>query len=246
MLHRFIKKKWWRRRRIDESRRRLSHLVFVQYPEDLLPNVQQSQLFPEVTEEHMATTIKMLQATLHSDVSRVADLLPNWQDAEFVRRWPGEHYRLLAGMSQFMKPALIVEVGTYKGAAAAVLSLNAKQVVTFDVVRIDEIPDSIPNLSQVFPNVSQVVGDLLDGQVWRDNSHLFREADLVFVDGPKDGIFEPQVVPRIVELMRPGTVLVLDDIRFASMQKLWTDLLKYPRLDIGCFGHFSGTGLIFR
>lgn len=241
-----VKKKWWRRRAIDEVRRRLSYLFFVQYPEDLLPVARQGCLLPPMDEKQIATTVAILTATLGIDVSSIADVLPERDDADFVRLWPGEHYRLLCGLTDFLRPELAVEIGTYKGAAAAVMSLNSKRVVTFDVVGIEEIQNSIPDFIQRFPNVTQLVGDLLLEDVWEANAHLFHEADVVFVDGPKDGVFEPNVVPRIVDVMRPGTILVLDDIRFASMYELWTELLDYPRIDIGCFGHFSGTGLLFK
>ena len=40
--------------------------------------------------------------------------------------------------------------------------------------------------------------------------------------------------------------MVLDDIRFAGMQDLWKNQISFPRIDLGSFGHFSGTGVVFR
>src|SRR4051794_16703107 len=38
--------------------------------------------------------------------------------AAYVRQWPGEHYRLLAGLVSLLQPSLVVEIGTYRGHSA--------------------------------------------------------------------------------------------------------------------------------
>jgi len=182
---------------------------------------------------------------LKVELSNVANLLPDPEDAAYVNTWPGEHYRLLAGLAEVLGAREVVEVGTYKGGAAAVLSERCEKVTTFDIVPIEEINDSISDLIIRFPNVEQIVGDLAMPDTWNKHSACIRTAELVFVDGPKDGVFEPNVVPRIISVMKPGSVLVLDDIRFAGMRDLWIGGIDRPRIDFGSLGHWSGTGIIF-
>lgn len=238
--------RWWRRAWLDAIRRRLSYLIYVQHPQDLVPVVPQSELTPALDDYHVELLLGVLKQAFQSDVGDVADLLVDEVDRSFVRTWPGEHYRLLAGFVTELSPGLAIEIGTWQGAAAAILSRHCEQVVTFDVVAVNRIPGSIPGLLERFSNVSQVVGDLMDHKTWSENSDLFALADLVFVDGPKDGVFEPTVVPRILGAMRPGSIVILDDIRFAGMRDLWKNQIHYPRIDLGSFGHFSGTGVVFR
>lgn len=239
-------RRWWRWPWLDELRRQISYLIFVQKPQDLVPVVPQSDLVPALEDRHIEILVQVCGEALKSNVDEVASNLVNEVDRDFVRMWPGEHYRLLAGFAARLNPQLAIEIGTWQGAAAAILSRSCERVVTFDVVAIEGIPGSIPELVERYPNVSQVVANLLYDEIWRENSMIFSSADLVFVDGPKDGVFESVVVPRILGIMKPGSVMVLDDIRFAGMQDLWKNRISFPRIDLGSFGHFSGTGVVFR
>ena len=237
--------RWWRTDRLDTWRRKLSHLVYVEYPHDLLPVVPNPEIRPEVSPDNMATILSAAQEALRHDLTEIADLLSDPLDAGYVKTWPGEHYRLLAGLAYELRPSLAVEVGTYKGAASAVLSKGSERVITFDITPVDEIPGSLADLTARFPNVSQVIGDLSEEDIWQAHRGIFEVADLVFIDGPKDGVFEHLVVPKILHEMKPGSVMVLDDIRFAGMRELWIRGIRYPRIDMGSLGHWSGTGIIF-
>jgi len=239
-------KRWWRMPWLDNLRRRLSYLIFVQLPQDWVPAVPQAELLPPLEERHASFLVNVLEETLESDIHEVAASLIQQADRDYALLWPGEHYRLLAGFASAMRPSLAVEIGTWQGAAAAVLADKSARVVTFDVVPLNEIPGAICDLVERYPNVTQVICDLILDENRSVYADLFQRAELVFVDGPKDGVFEPTVVPKILEMMRPGSVMVLDDIRFAGMQDLWRFKINYPRIDLGSFGHSSGTGVVFR
>lgn len=239
-------RRWWRTPWLDKVRRRLSYLLFVQFPQDWVPVVPQTELLPRLEERHASFLVHVLSETITSDVHEVAACLIEQTDRDYALMWPGEHYRLLAGFASAMKPALAIEIGTWQGAAAAVLAEKSSRVVTFDVVPLDQIPGAIVDLFQRHPNVTQVISDLMLEANRGAYAELFQDADLVFVDGPKDGVFEPAVVPKILEMMRSGSIMILDDIRFACMQELWRLGINYPRIDIGSFGHSSGTGVVFR
>src|SRR5215813_5231090 len=54
-----------------------------------------------------------------------------------VQTWPGEHYRLLAGLVQTLKPKKVLEIGTAEGISALALRKNLPpggQVITFDII----------------------------------------------------------------------------------------------------------------
>lgn len=238
--------RWWRTPWLDNVRRRLSYLFFVQFPQDWVPVVPQAELSPPLEERHASFLVHVLDETLKSDIHEVAASMIQQTDQDYALMWPGEHYRLLAGFASAMKPSLAIEIGTWQGAAAAVLAENSSRVVTFDVVPLDQIPGAIGGLFERHPNITQIICDLMHEEHLAAYAELFDGADLVFVDGPKDGVFEPTVVPRILEMMRPGSIMILDDIRFAGMQDLWRSRITYPRIDIGSFGHSSGTGVVFR
>ena len=75
---------------------------------------------------------------------------------------------------------------------------------------------------------------------------LFRSngASLIFLDGPKNGRFEGQLLQHLTGLEPlPGRLLVVDDIRFVNMIDFWTSIAS-PKLDLTSFGHWSGTGLV--
>ena len=91
--------------------------------------------------------------------------------------------------------------------------------------------------------ISQELGDLSQIDVFAQHANLLRAADLVFLDAPKDGRFEPAFLSLAEPLWQGSTRhLVIDDIRLMPMVQLWRDL-PFAKLDLTSFGHWSGTGL---
>ena len=73
---------------------------------------------------------------------------------------------------------------------------------------------------------------------------MLEKADLVFVDGPKDGVFEPKIFALLSQVrFKPGTIMFVDDIRFENMVLVW-ESIPFPKLDLTGFGHWSGTGFV--
>lgn len=162
--------------------------------------------------------------------------------------WPGEHYKLLAGLVQTLRPALVIEIGTSTGLSAlavqGVLSAGAR-LVTFDIVPWREFPDTALRVEDFASGtLTQEIGDLSDPAVLARHADLLRAADLLFVDGPKDGVFERVFLDRMEDVGLPrGPLMVLDDIRVWNMLGIWR-AVRRPKLDLTSFGHWSGTGLI--
>jgi predicted O-methyltransferase YrrM len=167
--------------------------------------------------------------------------------ADWFDRLPGEHYRMLAGLVREREPELVVEIGTYTGASALAF-LEASplvRVVTYDLVPWDEVPGTLLAESDFADGrLQQRLVDISDPRVWQSELDVIAAADLLFVDGPKDEKFEPTVLPRICDARRErDCLLVIDDIRFVEMLATWAGMPN-PKLDIGSFGHWSGTGLV--
>lgn len=168
-----------------------------------------------------------------------------------VDRWPGEHYRLLTAACDIVQPKLAVDVGTATGLSvlAMLRSPGVGRVVTFDIEpwSVSKWGGSTALREEDFgPRLSQEVADLGASGVFDSFASTMSSAELIFVDGPKDGVFEPAFFaqlyfspPKVLQL------LIVDDIRVMPMVRLWHGL-PAPRLDFTSFGHFSGTGLLLR
>ena len=73
---------------------------------------------------------------------------------------------------------------------------------------------------------------------------LFQSADIVFVDGPKDGMSEYKFLQNLNVLDGAAQpLLIFDDTRLLNMVDVWRKINR-PKLDITSFGHWSGTGLV--
>lgn len=180
------------------------------------------------------------------DLSGVASR-SNAEYRRYVECWPGEHYKFLAGLVQTLRPKMVVEVGTFRGHSA--LSLLAAspdvQVTTFDVVAWTKQEGSVLRADDFTDGrLKQVVGDLSQAAVQMAQADVLAEADLIFLDGPKDGLFEQAFVadllPRLTERRR---IVGFDDIRMLSMVDLWRTL-PYAKIDATSVGHWAGTGLM--
>ena len=73
---------------------------------------------------------------------------------------------------------------------------------------------------------------------------LIKNADLVFIDGPKNSRFEQKMIPKLIKDMKLNSILVIDDIRFFNMVEIWENI-NQPKIDLADFGHISGTGIVF-
>lgn len=165
-------------------------------------------------------------------------------DYKYLNLNPGEHYRLLKAMVQILKPQTSIEIGTFTGLGTIALhEAGYGYVHTFDIIPWDHL------MSHLTPEhfkdrLAQHVADLTDLVEYRKYSHLFQNADIIFMDAPKDGVFEPKMIEILLKLTpKKDRILVMDDIWFDCMQPLWRSI-KCPKIDITSLGHWSGTGIV--
>jgi len=170
--------------------------------------------------------------------------------AEYAGRmnnWPGEHYRLLAAVVDVVKPKIIIEIGTHKGASALVMKkfiTDDAKLVTYDVVPWSDFSDTGLKEADFKNNLEQRVIDLSVKEKALGERATLESADLIFVDAAKDGKMEQDFCDLFDSLkFKNRPLIIFDDIRMLNMIKIWNDI-KHPKLDLTSFGHWSGTGLV--
>jgi predicted O-methyltransferase YrrM len=174
---------------------------------------------------------------------------------EWVFSWPGEHYRLLASVVSLLQPLRIVEIGTNTGLSALAMRPRMRQnsrLWTFDIVPWNQLRERLGCEDGSFlcdsdfsdGKLCQIIGDLACDMTFREHCEILQNADLIFVDGPKDGLFEANLLRNLEHWGLKKTCLVIfDDIRYWTMLAFWRAIDR-PKLDITSFGHFAGTGLV--
>jgi predicted O-methyltransferase YrrM len=192
----------------------------------------------------IALTAAARAATL--DLSSIADRCPNEADKTYTRLWPGEHYRLLTALVETMAAKVVVEIGTFLGQGALALAAGRPdRLVTYDITPWRELDGSaLRDEDFTSGEIEQRIGDLSDPVYFAEQLPTLREADIIFVDAPKDGVFEPAffglLAGRLDDRQR---LIIIDDIRLLPMVGLWRALAG-QKFDATSLGHWSGTGLL--
>ena len=173
---------------------------------------------------------------------------PKIPDSHFFNIFPGEHYRILAGIIQEIGATKLVEIGTFTGMSTRVMldySCAISTVKTFDIVPWNNFNSHIRLNDFKSSRCTQYLEDLSEKEIFDRHVQSLETADLIFCDAPKDGKFEYKFLEHLSQYaFREQTrYLVLDDIRFLNMAPLWRKI-NSPKLDLTSFGHWSGTGII--
>jgi predicted O-methyltransferase YrrM len=188
-----------------------------------------------------AEIIKKFSSESYS-FSRFAN--PNWDD--MVRNESGEHYRLLPAIVKALNAKNVVEIGTFMGASSVAIIENTNaNVLTYDLLKWDSMDTYLSSEDFETGRVRQILEDISERDFFLKNLENLINADVVFVDAPKDGKFEPLFWSHIEskKINLHGKVFIFDDIRVSTMHDFWQDL-NYPKIDLGSLGHWSGTGLV--
>jgi|SaaInlStandDraft_2_1057019.scaffolds.fasta_scaffold103288_2 predicted O-methyltransferase YrrM len=175
-------------------------------------------------------------------------LLHERKASHIVHCWPGEHYKLLSSLVRGLGSKRILEVGTYTGlsALAMIPELNSEsKLVTVDIIPWDQIFGTYL-IKEDFEDgrFSQIIADFGNMNEMLGHEKIIREADVIFVDGPKDGVFERKFICNLISMkLTQNPIIIFDDIRVWNMLEIWREI-DQPKLDLVGFGHWTGTGLV--
>lgn len=199
------------------------------------------------TDRLLDVALSAVQHARKVDVSSLAARVP--KGIRYAEVWPGEHYKLLAGLVKALGAKSIVEIGTATGLSGLTLMLELPQggkVTTFDVVPWPKYIDGTVLTEQDFKDgrLVQVLDDLQQPSVVERHRELLEGADFIFIDAAKDGVMEQRFIDNLKPLrFKNAPIVMFDDIRVWNMLAIWRQLDR-PKLDLTSFGHWSGTGLV--
>jgi len=159
----------------------------------------------------------------------------------------GEAIRFISAFTELMKPLSIVDIGTSCGGSARSFldfSPEEARVTTFDIQPWDTYQGTWLKKDD-FKKLTQHLDDLSHPEAFKKHADLLANADLLYCDAPKDGVFEYAFIKQLASLPMPEKrrFLILDDIRFKNMASLWIGISS-PKMDVTSFAHWSGTGLV--
>jgi hypothetical protein len=168
---------------------------------------------------------------------------PRW-----YQQFPGEHYHLLTAICGLLRPAMVWEFGTDRGMSTVAMLEGLRPEARLYTVDIDDwrskpapwlVRDDFDS-----GRVTQLVCDMRSEVVFADHLESLSQAELIFVDGPKDGVTETAFLDLLDKVpFRHSPVVVFDDIRLMNMVGIWRGI-PHPKMDMTSFGHWSGTGLV--
>lgn len=162
--------------------------------------------------------------------------------------FPGEHYHLLTTVTRLLRAQSIWEFGTDTGMGTLALLEGAAPSARIYTVDIDPIAKKdrpwLTSEDLECGQIEQIVSDMKDPQLFSHYGECLARADLIFVDGPKDGVTEDEFLRRFARLeFREKPIVIFDDIRLMNMLSSWRAIDR-PKMDFTSYGHWSGTGLV--
>ena len=173
----------------------------------------------------------------------------NLSDSKFLNEFPGEHYRIISSIVNVTNSTKVVEIGTYTGLGTLSIKEGFKKegsIKTFDIIEWDKLNIASHLNENDFKDgsIKQLIGDLSDNNFLNKNIDILNEAEIIFMDAPKDNKFEYRMMNQFLKLeKKQNKLLILDDIKFINMIDLWRSI-KSPKIDLSSFGHWCGTGIV--
>jgi len=176
---------------------------------------------------------------------KIKNINDKLKDSQFYNMFPGSHYRMLNGIVKYLNPKLVVEIGTYTGMGTFALSQNLSgAIISFDVVDYKNFETHLSDEFLKKNKFKQYLSDLSEKTEYDKHYELLNDADIIFIDAPKDGKFEYKLLANMTNLKnKENKILILDDIKLMNMINLWNSI-KSPKMDAASVGNWTGTGLV--
>jgi len=214
---------------------------------------KEASIIASMDDEPARPSRRLMQAALNACAAAMDVALPIYEgraskEPHWFDTWPGEHYRLLAALVRTLNPKTVIEIGTFTGMGTLALAQDlppSGTLTTFDLLAWNSFPDTwLAPSDFAVGRVRQVLHDISAPGGIEPHRALFESADLIFVDGPKDGQTEKGILANLATLnLSRDVVVMFDDIRVVNMIDIWRRIAR-PKMDLTSFGHWSGTGLI--
>lgn len=203
------------------------------------------------SKEDLNTSSDLIGLVANSAIAASKNILKcgndDLEESKLFNVFPGEHYRFLNAFVKVTNAKKIVEIGTYTGMGTLALKhkLSQVKVSTFDIIPWDKLNVSSHLIESDFDDtLTQIIGDLSQDDVFNKYKSLLDDADIIFMDAPKDDKFEYAMALKLNRLNnKEKKFLILDDIQLLNMIDFWRSI-KSPKFDATSFGHFSGTGIV--
>ena len=147
-----------------------------------------------------------------------------------------------------MSSKVIIDIGTYTVMSSRTfLDFSSKEsnIHTFDIVKWHKFDSHLTEEDFQSKRLKQHISDLSQKKEFKKYFELINNSDLIFLDAPKDGVFEYKFLNLLSnsKLKKKKRYLVIDDIKFLNMTSLWRSI-NSPKIDATSFGHWSGTGIV--
>jgi predicted O-methyltransferase YrrM len=181
---------------------------------------------------------------VHRQLDARATTGPRWYET-----FPGEHYHLLTALSAIVEPAVIWEFGTDTGMSALALceGYAAAQIFTVDVDAWHTRHQTLlrcEDFAGASGTITQLVADMTSPALFAEFGECMAEAEIIFVDGPKDGRTEKRFLELLATVpFHRHPLVIFDDTRVLNMVDVWRGIHR-PKMDLTSFGHFTGTGIV--
>ena len=132
------------------------------------------------------------------------------KDSRFYNTFPGSHYRILNGIVKFLNPKLVIEVGTYTGMGTFALSQNLNgEIVSFDIIDYKNFETHLNDEFLKKNKFKQYLSDLSEKTEYDKHYQLLNNADIIFIDAPKDGKFEYKLLENMTNLKNKENIQLL-------------------------------------
>ena len=118
----------------------------------------------------------------------------NLSDSKFLNEFPGEHYRILSSIVNVTNAREVIEIGTYTGLGTLSIKegfANSGKISTFDLVAWNKLNLDSHFIDEDFRDgsIEQIIGDLSDNNFFEKNFNKLNNANIIFIDAPKDENF---------------------------------------------------------
>lgn len=138
------------------------------------------------------------------------------------------YYPFLYLLSLFIKPSLVVELGTGRTAISAMhlaLASPEAKVITIDTSSVD-LPTGYPNNLEVLRGHSVSLAEKISDGI-----------DILFIDTDHTYDTTTKELSLYVPKVKPGGVVLMDDIHLGQdMEKVW-QVIPEPKLDLPLHSH---------